>query len=102
MKGAGMSIRFFLPEELYELWNQIEMSRLMQATAEEEEAGLLAEDCAQTVEELNESPMRHIGYAEGFLAPQSFLTLGNHLLKKADLLPGSKEHYDHVLYLLYT
>ncbi|MHC9539172.1 MAG: HNH endonuclease [Vulcanimicrobiota bacterium] len=96
LKGAGMSIRFFLPDEFYELWNLTAMSWLMQATAEE--MGLLAEDCAQvevgtdsffyqkevsprekrvsppfrtkeiTVEEVNESPMRYIGYAEGFLA----------------------------------
>ncbi|MHC9539196.1 MAG: HNH endonuclease [Vulcanimicrobiota bacterium] len=95
LKGAGMSIRFFLPEELYELWNMMAMNWLMQATAEE--MGLLAEDCAQvevgtdsffyqkevsprekrvsppfrtkeiTVEEVNESPMRYIGYAEDFL-----------------------------------
>jgi len=44
-----MLIRFFLPEELYELWNMMAMNWLMQATAEE-------------------APMRYIGYAEGFLA----------------------------------
>ncbi|MGV8122948.1 MAG: hypothetical protein AB2L14_24575 [Candidatus Xenobiia bacterium LiM19] len=96
LKGAGMSIRFFLPEELYELWNQIAMNWIMQAVAEEAADG--TEDCAQvevgtdsffykkevsprekrvsppfrtkeiTVEEVNESPMRYIGYAEGFLA----------------------------------
>ena len=45
----GMSIRFFLPEELYEFWNMMAMNWLIQVTAEE-------------------APMRYIGYAEGFLA----------------------------------
>ncbi|MHC9540806.1 MAG: HNH endonuclease [Vulcanimicrobiota bacterium] len=49
LKGAGMSIRFFLPEDLYELWNMMAMNWLIQATAEE-------------------APMRYVGYAEGFLA----------------------------------
>jgi len=42
-KGAGMSIRFFLPEELYELWNMIAMNWLMQVTAEEMTDG--TKDC---------------------------------------------------------
>ncbi|MHC9538316.1 MAG: HNH endonuclease [Vulcanimicrobiota bacterium] len=40
-----MSIRFFLPEELYGLWNMMAMNWLMKLTAEE--MGLLAENCAQ-------------------------------------------------------
>ncbi|MGV8119826.1 MAG: HNH endonuclease [Candidatus Xenobiia bacterium LiM19] len=59
--GGGMSIRFFLPDELYGLWNQIAMNWLMLAVAEEATKEI-------TVEEVNESPMRYIGYAEGFLA----------------------------------
>ena len=45
LKGARMSIRFFLPDEMYELWNMMAMNWLMKVTAEE--MGLLAEDCAQ-------------------------------------------------------
>ena len=43
LKGAGMSIRFFLPEELYELWNLMAMNWLMQVTAEETTDG--TKDC---------------------------------------------------------
>ncbi|MHC9538434.1 MAG: HNH endonuclease [Vulcanimicrobiota bacterium] len=59
LKGSGMPIRFFLPEELYEFWNLTAMNWLMQATAEE--AGPLAEDRTHVEVEYN-------GYAEGFLA----------------------------------
>ncbi|MHC9543610.1 MAG: HNH endonuclease [Vulcanimicrobiota bacterium] len=66
--GSGMSIRFFLPEELYELWNLMAMNWLMQVTAEETMNSKAIHTKEITVEEVNESPMRYIGYAEGFLA----------------------------------
>ncbi|MHC9544032.1 MAG: HNH endonuclease [Vulcanimicrobiota bacterium] len=68
LKGAGMSIRFFLPEELYELWDMMAMNWLMQVTAEETMNSKAIHTKEITVEEVNESPMRYIGYAEGFLA----------------------------------
>ncbi|MGV8120081.1 MAG: HNH endonuclease [Candidatus Xenobiia bacterium LiM19] len=94
LKGAGMSIRFFLPEELYELWNKIAMNWLMQATAEE--AGFLHEDRAQTVKELNESPMRCIGYAEGFLAAllqDYLLTESIHLKAAHNYVILKRDHF---------
>ncbi|MGV8120716.1 MAG: HNH endonuclease [Candidatus Xenobiia bacterium LiM19] len=66
--GGGMSIRFFLPDELYELWNMTAMNWLMQAVAEEAAGEKVTDTKEITVEEVNESPMRYIGYAEGFLA----------------------------------
>ncbi|MGV8123682.1 MAG: HNH endonuclease [Candidatus Xenobiia bacterium LiM19] len=66
--GGGMSIRFFLPEELYELWNMTAMNWLMQATAEEAAREEATDTEEIAVEEANESSMRYIGYAEGFLA----------------------------------
>ena len=68
LKGAGMSIRFFLPEELYELWNMMAMNWLMKVTAEEAMGEAVENAKDITVEEVNESPMRYLGYAEGFLA----------------------------------
>jgi len=64
----SMSIRFFLPEELYELWNLTAMNWLMQVTAEETMNSKTIQTKEITVEEVNESPMRYIGYVEGFLA----------------------------------
>jgi len=89
IKGAStMSIRFFLPEELYELWNITAMSYLMQATAEE----AMSAEAMQTevmnrepanrdtmhkealhkeatkVDDILEFPMHYTGYAEDFLA----------------------------------
>ncbi|MHC9544399.1 MAG: HNH endonuclease [Vulcanimicrobiota bacterium] len=68
LKGAGMSIRFFFPDELNELWNLTAMNWLMQVTAEETMNSKTIQTKEITVEEVNESPMRYIGYAEGFLA----------------------------------
>ena len=67
LKGAGMSIRFFLPEELYGLWNMMAMNWLMQVTAEETMNSKTIQTKEITVEEVNESPMRFVGCAEGFL-----------------------------------
>ncbi|MGV8119774.1 MAG: HNH endonuclease [Candidatus Xenobiia bacterium LiM19] len=67
LRGDGMSIRFFLPEELYELWNMMAMNWLMKVTAEEAMGEEAANAKEITVEEVNESPMRYVGYAEGFL-----------------------------------
>ena len=43
LKGAGMSIRFFLPDELNELWNMMAMNWLMHTVAEEMTDG--TKDC---------------------------------------------------------
>jgi len=43
LKGAGMSIRFFLPDELYELWNMMAMNWFMCTVAEETTDG--TKDC---------------------------------------------------------
>ena len=43
LKGAGMSIRFFFPDELYELWNMMAMNWLIHTVAEEMTDG--TKDC---------------------------------------------------------
>ena len=53
LKGAGMSIRFFLPEELYEFWNQTAMNWLMHTVAEEMPDG--TKDC-DTIEVGTDTP----------------------------------------------
>ncbi|MHC9538139.1 MAG: HNH endonuclease [Vulcanimicrobiota bacterium] len=86
LKGAGMSIRFFLPEELYGLWNMMAMNWLMQVTAEETMNSKTIQTKEITVEEVNESPMHYVGYAEGFLAAllQDYLLTERIHLKVAD------------------
>ena len=82
--GSGkMPIKFFLPEELYELWNLTAMNWLMQATAEETDCAKVevGTDSFFYQKEVSprekrvsppfhsyRSPMRYIGYAEGFIA----------------------------------
>ena len=53
LKGAGMSIRFFLPDELHELWNLMAMNWLMHTVAEEMTDG--TKDC-DTIEVGTDTP----------------------------------------------
>ena len=53
LKGAGMSIRFFLPDEMYELWNMMAMNWLMHTIAEETTDG--TKDC-DTIEVGTDTP----------------------------------------------
>ena len=53
LKEAGMSIRFFLPDEMYELWNMMAMNWLMHTVAEEMTDG--TKDC-DTIEVGTDTP----------------------------------------------
>ncbi|MGV8122482.1 MAG: HNH endonuclease [Candidatus Xenobiia bacterium LiM19] len=60
-----MPIRFFLPEELYELWNLAFFTWLIQTDADKDET---ADSAVKLVENIYRLPMSHIRYAEDFLA----------------------------------
>jgi len=81
--ASTMSIKFFLPEELYELWNITAMSYIMQATAEEAmgaEKGSTGEMSKEAIHKETKAkdaidedyildfPLHFIDYAEDFLA----------------------------------
>ncbi|MHC9544971.1 MAG: HNH endonuclease [Vulcanimicrobiota bacterium] len=59
----GMSIRFFLPEELYDLWNTTFAAYLQQSVAE----GTMLRR-VNDVEDIYRSPLDYADSAEGFLA----------------------------------
>jgi len=81
--ASTMSIRFFLPEELYELWNVTAISYIMQATAKEAMGAEKASTGEMSKEAMHKEaknknaideeyiidfPLHFIDYAEDFLA----------------------------------